>query len=93
MSLKNITGVDHAVVVVNDLDGAAQNWKRLGFTLSPRGTELEYVFDARDGEADIPGLLRALADLGVAFKDLSTRQSSLEDIFVTLVREGGGAAP
>jgi hypothetical protein len=38
MSLKNITGVDHAVVVVNDLDGAAQNWKRLGFTLSPRGT-------------------------------------------------------
>ncbi len=38
MSLKNITGVDHAVVVVNDLDGAAQNWKRLGFTVSPRGT-------------------------------------------------------
>ncbi len=38
MSLKNITGVDHAVVVVNDLDRAAQNWKRLGFTLSPRGT-------------------------------------------------------
>ena len=38
MSLKNIIGVDHAVVVVGDLDGAAQNWKRLGFTLSPRGT-------------------------------------------------------
>jgi hypothetical protein len=38
MSLKNIIGVDHAVVVVNDLDGAAQNWKRLGFTVSPRGT-------------------------------------------------------
>ena len=37
-SLKNIIGVDHAVVVVNDLDGAAQNWKRLGFTISPRGT-------------------------------------------------------
>jgi hypothetical protein len=38
MSLKNIVGVDHAVVVVNDLDGAAQDWKRLGFTISPRGT-------------------------------------------------------
>ena len=38
MSLKNIIGVDHAVVVVGDLDGAAQNWKRLGFTMSPRGT-------------------------------------------------------
>ena len=38
MSLKNIIGVDHAVVVVNDLDAAAQNWNRLGFTISPRGT-------------------------------------------------------
>ena len=38
MSLKNIIGVDHAVVVVGDLDAAAQNWKRLGFTVSPRGT-------------------------------------------------------
>jgi hypothetical protein len=38
MSLKNITGVDHAVVVVRDLDGAAENWKRLRFTVSPRGT-------------------------------------------------------
>jgi ABC-2 type transport system ATP-binding protein len=58
------------------------------------GTALEYTFDARgtDGQADIPGLLRALGEAGVAFKDLSTRQSSLEDIFVTLVREGSGAA-
>src|ERR1700753_2214056 len=38
MSLKNIIGVDHAVVVVGDLDAAAQNWKRLGVTISPRGT-------------------------------------------------------
>ena len=38
MSLKNIIGVDHAVIVVGDLDAAAQNWKRLGFTISPRGT-------------------------------------------------------
>jgi hypothetical protein len=38
MSLKNIIGVDHAVVVVGDLDAAARNWNRLGFTISPRGT-------------------------------------------------------
>jgi hypothetical protein len=38
MALKNIVGLDHAVVVVKDLDKAALNWKRLGFTLSPRGT-------------------------------------------------------
>jgi hypothetical protein len=38
VALKNIVGIDHAVVVVRDLDGAAENWKRLGFTVSPRGT-------------------------------------------------------
>ncbi len=38
MPLKNIIGVDHAVIVARDLDGAAQNWKQLGFTISPRGT-------------------------------------------------------
>ncbi len=38
MALKNVIGIDHAVVVVWDLDKAAENWKRLGFTVSPRGT-------------------------------------------------------
>lgn len=38
MSLKNVIGIDHAVVVVSDLDKAAANWKHLGFTVSPRGT-------------------------------------------------------
>ena len=38
MALKNIVGIDHAVVVVRDLDQAAENWRRLGFTVSPRGT-------------------------------------------------------
>ena len=38
MTLKNVVGIDHAVVVVRDLDQAAENWKRLGFTVSPRGT-------------------------------------------------------
>jgi hypothetical protein len=38
VTLKNIIGIDHAVVVVKDLDAAAANWKSLGFTASPRGT-------------------------------------------------------
>ena len=37
--------------------------------------------------ADIPSLLRRLAELGIGFKDLSTRQSSLEEIFVSLVSD------
>ncbi len=38
MALKNVIGIDHAVVAVRDLDKAAENWRRLGFTVSPRGT-------------------------------------------------------
>jgi hypothetical protein len=38
VALPNVVGIDHAVVVVKDLDHAAENWRRLGFTVSPRGT-------------------------------------------------------
>jgi hypothetical protein len=38
VALKNVVGIDHAVLMVEELDKAAENWKRLGFTLSPRGT-------------------------------------------------------
>jgi hypothetical protein len=38
VKLKNIVGIDHAVIAVQDLDAAAQGWKKLGFTISPRGT-------------------------------------------------------
>ena len=43
MALKNIIGIDHAVVVVRDLDQGAENWKRLGFTVSPRGTHSAHM--------------------------------------------------
>jgi hypothetical protein len=38
VTLKNIVGIDHAVVMAADLDWAAENWQRLGFSVSPRGT-------------------------------------------------------
>jgi ABC-2 type transport system ATP-binding protein len=53
--------------------------------LNAGGTELEYTFDAAGERTGIPALLRRLDELGIGFKDLNTRQSSLEDIFVTLV--------
>ncbi|HET9653026.1 MAG TPA: ABC transporter ATP-binding protein [Usitatibacter sp.] len=53
--------------------------------LKDGGTELEYTFDATEEAVGIPALLRRLDQLGIAFKDLQTRQSSLEDIFVSLV--------
>ncbi|WP_428151802.1 ABC transporter ATP-binding protein [Brevundimonas sp.] len=54
-------------------------------TLRAEGNELEFVFDSNAEKTGVPSLLRRLSDLGIAFKDLNTRQSSLEDIFVSLV--------
>jgi len=62
--------------------------------LGTGGATLEYTFDA-DRPADIPALLRRLDELGLAYTDLNTRQSSLEEIFVGLVgskRDGPEAA-
>jgi ABC-2 type transport system ATP-binding protein len=54
------------------------------------GTELEFSFEAGQEHTGIPGLLRRLGELGIAFKDLNTQQSSLEDIFVSLVSDRNG---
>jgi ABC-2 type transport system ATP-binding protein len=58
-----------------------------GLALSADGLDLVYTFDAQQGKSDIPGLLQRLAGHGIGFKDLQTSQSSLEDIFVSLVRK------
>ena len=56
--------------------------------LSGDGASLTYTFDAQAEETGIAPLLRRLSDAGVDFKDLRTEESSLEDIFVSLVRRG-----
>lgn len=43
MPAGTILGLDHAVVTVRDLDGAAEAWRRLGFTVSPRGTHSAHL--------------------------------------------------
>jgi len=60
-----------------------------GFSLmlSDDGSELTYTYDTRSELPDIAGLMQRLTQAGVAFKDLRTSQSSLEDIFVNLVKE------
>ncbi|MGZ5113740.1 MAG: ABC transporter ATP-binding protein [Usitatibacter sp.] len=55
------------------------------------GAELEYTFDGHEERTGIPALLRRLGELGIGFRDLNTRQSSLEDIFVSLVSERAAA--
>ena len=59
--------------------------------LKDDGHLLEYVFDANAERKGIASLLKRLGELGIGFKDLNTHQSSLEDIFVSLVSEKGNS--
>jgi ABC-2 type transport system ATP-binding protein len=56
------------------------------------GHALHYQFDAKAESTGLPGLLRALDDAGIAFEDLQTKQSSLEEIFVTLIQQASDRA-
>ena len=56
--------------------------------LASEGHELIYTFDASYEETGIADLLRHLNELGIHFRDLRSRQSSLEEIFVNLVHRG-----
>ena len=55
--------------------------------LEDDGTHLVYSFDAEADDTGMPGLLRRLDELGIAFRDLETSRNSLEDIFVGLVEQ------
>jgi ABC-2 type transport system ATP-binding protein len=61
------------------------DWK---LELNDNGHMLRYQFDSHAERTGIASLMRRLADLGIAYKDLSTHQSSLEEIFVELVHGG-----
>ena len=56
--------------------------------LAQDGTELVYTYDRQTERTDITALLADLNAAGIEFNDLQTRQSSLEEIFVDLVKEG-----
>lgn len=55
--------------------------------LSDDGYELIYTFDSQQEQAGVARLLRTLGDIGIDYRDLRTRESSLEEIFVGLVHE------
>jgi len=55
--------------------------------LEQNGHVLCYEFDSHAERTGIASLMRQLSELGIAYKDLSTHQSSLEDIFVELVQK------
>ncbi|HSQ03531.1 MAG TPA: ABC transporter ATP-binding protein, partial [Burkholderiales bacterium] len=56
--------------------------------IAANGAELIYTYDTQRQRTGISALLNDLSEAGIRFRDLHTTQSSLEDIFVTLLREG-----
>ncbi len=56
-----------------------------GLTISKDGYELTYTFDSNNEQVGIVQLLSKIAEHGIVFKDLHTKQSSLEEIFVSLI--------
>lgn len=59
---------------------------KMPLTLTAGGESLVYTFDTQIEDTGIAGLLKTLTNLGIDFKDLHSSESSLEDIFVNLVR-------
>jgi ABC-2 type transport system ATP-binding protein len=74
----------HLLEPLSAIPAALSQWP---IRLKNHGSELEYTFQASEERTGIPALLRALSELGIAFRDLNTEQSSLEDIFIDLVHQ------
>jgi ABC-2 type transport system ATP-binding protein len=75
------------------IDAIPSKLAALPLALANGGSELVYTYDTQGERTGITALLGELSEAGIRFRDLSTVQSSLEDIFVDLVRggrEGGG---
>jgi ABC-2 type transport system ATP-binding protein len=69
----------------NPLQAVPPDLGEFGLELSADGAELMYTFDTQRERTGIATLLRKLGDHGITIKDLHTSESSLEDIFVSLV--------
>jgi ABC-2 type transport system ATP-binding protein len=77
-----------ALQLHSELDEIPSELAGYGLELVADGTELIYTYDTQTERTGITTLLADLSRAGIKFKDLQTRQSSLEEIFVSLVKEG-----
>jgi ABC-2 type transport system ATP-binding protein len=69
------------------LDSVPAELAQHRLVLAAGGSELVYTYDTQGERTGITALLADLGRAGIRFRDLSTTQSSLEDIFVDLVRQ------
>jgi ABC-2 type transport system ATP-binding protein len=71
--------------LLDSLESIPETLSEHSLELSSDGNELVYTYDTRGEQTGITVLLRSLAEHGIDFKDLHTRESTLEEIFVSLV--------
>ena len=76
------------IVLAEPLENVPPELSEWNIELCDGGHMLRYQFDSHAERTGIASLMRRLTDLGIAYKDLSTHQSSLEEIFVELVHGG-----
>jgi ABC-2 type transport system ATP-binding protein len=74
----------HLQTPLSAIPEALSGWN---LSLNNGGCELEFTFRGDEEQARIPALLRRISEVGIEYRDLNTRQSSLEEIFVSLVSE------
>jgi len=72
----------------NRMEQVPEGLSEFRVVLSDDGTQLIYEFDTQAERTGIARLMAALGEQGIVLKDLQTNQSSLEDIFVKLLKEG-----
>ena len=72
----------------NQMDRVPEGLSEFRVALSDDGTQLIYEYDTQAERTGIARLMTALGEQGIVLKDLQTNQSSLEDIFVNLLKEG-----
>jgi ABC-2 type transport system ATP-binding protein len=90
--MKKLGKKELTLQLLHPLESIPERLMLPGLTLSTDHLELVYSFDTHSEQLGIAGFLQRLSDLGIAFKDLNTTQSSLEDIFVGLVNSGSTAS-
>jgi catechol 2,3-dioxygenase-like lactoylglutathione lyase family enzyme len=97
MPLKHILGLDHVVVTVRDLDAAAAQWQRLGFTVSPRGTHSpilgtgNYTIMFGDDYVELLGILTE-TEQNKPTRDYLAKREGLERAAFTTDDAAAGAA-
>jgi len=97
VALENIIGIDHAVVLVKDLDQAAANWTQLGFTVSPRGTHSAMLGTGNhtimfgDDYIELVGILAATEHNAPSRAHLAERGEGIERVAFTTPDAAAGA--